>query len=46
MGELTKDEYETVRNNTSPLGEKLTGSTLMLDDDFEAECSSGACPIR
>jgi|TARA_R110000803_G_scaffold37598_11_gene81094 hypothetical protein len=46
MGELTKGEYEHMVNNTSPLGEKLTGSTLMLDDDFEAECSSGACPIR
>ena len=46
MGELTKEEYETVLSSTSPLGEKLTGSTLMLDDDFDEQCSTGMCPIR
>jgi ribonucleoside-triphosphate reductase len=46
MGELTKDEYETVLSTTSPLGEKLSGSTIMSDDEFDAECATGACPIR
>lgn len=46
MGELTKDEYEHVLSTTSPLGEKLTGSTMMSDDEFDAECATGACPIR
>ena len=46
MGELTKEEYETVLSTTSPLGEKLTGSTIMSDEEFDAECATGACPIR
>jgi len=46
MGEITKDEYETVLQTTSPLGEKLSGSTIMSDDEFDAECATGACPIR
>ena len=46
MGELTKEEYETVLSTTSALGEKLTGSTIMSDEDFDAECATGACPIR
>jgi hypothetical protein len=46
MGELTKEEYEHVLSTTSPLGEKLTGSTIMSDDEFDAECATGACPIR
>ena len=46
MGELTKEEYEEMLRNTSPLGEKLTGSTIMSDDEFDAECATGACPIR
>jgi ribonucleoside-triphosphate reductase (thioredoxin) len=46
MGELTKDEYEHVVNNTTPLGEKLYGSTVVSDDDLDDACVSGACPVR
>lgn len=46
MGELTLDEYEKMLASTSPLGEKLSGSTIMSDDEFDAECATGACPIR
>lgn len=46
MGELTLQEYEAMIASTSPLGEKLSGSTIMTDDEFDAECATGACPIR
>jgi len=46
MGELTKEEYEHVLSTTSQLGEKLSGSTIMSDDEFDAECSTGSCPVR
>lgn len=46
MGELSFEEYTDMVNNTSPLGEKLSGSTIMSDDEFDAECATGACPIR
>lgn len=46
MGELTFEEYEDMIGRTSPLGEKLSGSTIMSDDEFDAECATGACPIR
>ncbi len=46
MGELTKEDYETVLKTTTPLGERLTGSTIISDDDFDIECATGACPVR
>ena len=46
MGELTKEEREHVLSTTSPLGEKLSGSTIMSDEEFDAECATGACPVR
>lgn len=46
MGELTKEEHDEMMSKTTPLGDKLSGSTLISDEDFDAECSTGACPIR
>lgn len=46
MGELSLEEYEEMLRNTTALGEKLSGSTMISDDDFDAECATGACPIR
>lgn len=46
MGELSFDEYSTMLAHTTPLGERISGSTIISDDDFELECSTGACPIR
>lgn len=46
MGELTLEEYESMLASTSPLGERLSGSTMISDEDFDAECATGACPIR
>lgn len=46
MGELSLEEYTAMIDATSPLGEKLTGSTIMSDDEFDAECATGSCPIR
>ena len=46
MGEITKEEYDRCISATQPLGERLHGSTLLLDDEFDADCSTGSCPIR
>jgi hypothetical protein len=46
MGELSLQEYKDMLEATTPLGEKLSGSTFMTDEEFEAECATGACPIR
>lgn len=46
MGEISEEEYEDMLSKTQRLGERLSGSTLMSDDDFDAECVTGACPIR
>tara|TARA_B100000902_G_scaffold154129_2_gene150603 strand:- start:4468 stop:6423 length:1956 start_codon:yes stop_codon:yes gene_type:complete len=46
MGELSLKEYQAMLESTTPLGEKLSGSTFMTDEEFEAECATGACPIR
>ena len=35
--ELTKEEHEHVLSTTSPLAEK-SGSTIMSDEEFDAEC--------
>lgn len=46
MGEISLEEYEDMLSKTQRLGERLSGSTLMSDEDFDAECVTGACPIR
>ncbi len=49
MGELLETDYEEMLRTTSPLGEQLTGVTMLTDDDMALlgdECATGACPIR
>jgi ribonucleotide reductase alpha subunit len=48
MGELLEEDYLKILETTTPLGEKLSGSTIMTDDDMALldECATGACPIR
>ena len=46
MGELSLEEYTAMVDATSPLGEKLSGSTIMSDDDLDESCATGACPVR
>jgi len=46
MGELTLEEYVAMLAATTPLGEKLSGSTMMSDDDLDDSCATGACPVR
>jgi hypothetical protein len=49
MGELTLDEYNEMLSKTKELGERLSGSTIMSEDDMALmgeSCDTGACPIR
>ena len=49
MGELTKEEYEEMLANTSPLGERISGSTFITEDEMAAtgeQCDTGSCPLR
>lgn len=49
MGELSLAEYQEMLSKTSPLGEKLSGSTIMSDDEMALlgeSCDTGACPLR
>ena len=49
MGELTSEEYNSMLDKTSELGERLSGSTIMSEDDMSLmgeNCDTGACPIR
>ena len=49
MGELTLDEYNEMLSKTKGLGERLSGSTVMSEDDMALmgeSCDTGACPVR
>jgi hypothetical protein len=49
MGELFEKDYISMLETTTPLGEKLSGSTILSEDDMALlgdECATGACPIR
>jgi len=49
MGELTLDEYNEMLSKTKELGERLSGSTIMSEDDMALmgeSCDTGACPVR
>lgn len=49
MGELSFDEYSTMLAHTTPLGERISGSTVMSDDDMALlgeSCDTGVCPLR
>jgi hypothetical protein len=45
LGELSEEEYLIMFNSAEPLGEHISGSTI-VDDDFLDGCDTGHCPIR
>lgn len=49
MGEMGPDEYAEMMRNSSPLGEKLSGSTILSEDEmalYGESCDTNACPMR
>jgi len=49
MGELSDDEYRVMLDMAKPLGERISGSTYMSDEDmasFGESCDTGVCPVR
>lgn len=49
LGELSVEEYQHMLSVTKPLGERISGSTYMSEEDmasFGESCDTGVCPVR